>query len=84
MGSLITICTSASCITFSPAASLASTSTTAEECSASALHTPDKHDDKLDDSLAEAENGLNHHTGSDYACYDIILIIFITTSHKIY
>ncbi|KAJ8707129.1 hypothetical protein PYW08_011263 [Mythimna loreyi] len=47
----------------SPAASHASTSTTAEECSGSALHTPEKHDDKLDDTLPDSENGLNHHTG---------------------
>ncbi|XP_026742268.1 bromodomain adjacent to zinc finger domain protein 2B-like isoform X11 [Trichoplusia ni] len=46
----------------SPAASLASTSTTAEECSGSALHTPEKHDDKLDDTLPDNENGLNHHS----------------------
>lgn len=47
----------------SPAASLASTSTTAEECSGSVLHTPEKHDEKLEDTLADGENGLNHHTG---------------------
>ncbi|CAD0206625.1 unnamed protein product [Chrysodeixis includens] len=46
----------------SPAASLASTSTTAEECSGSALHTPEKHDDKMDDTLPDSENGLNHHS----------------------
>ncbi|XP_063835602.1 uncharacterized protein LOC135084795 [Ostrinia nubilalis] len=47
----------------SPAPSHASTSTTAEECSASALHTPEKAEcaDKLDETLAEPENGLNHH-----------------------
>uniref|UniRef100_A0A2H1W842 SFRICE_015710 n=1 Tax=Spodoptera frugiperda TaxID=7108 RepID=A0A2H1W842_SPOFR len=44
----------------SPAASHASTSTTAEECSGSALHTPEKHDDKLDDTLQDNENGINH------------------------
>ncbi|CAG4958104.1 unnamed protein product [Parnassius apollo] len=44
----------------SPAASQASTSTTAEECAASVLHTPEKHDDR-DEPLAEPENGLNHH-----------------------
>ncbi|CAK1593284.1 unnamed protein product [Parnassius mnemosyne] len=44
----------------SPAASQASTSTTAEECAASALHTPEKHDER-DEPLAEPENGLNHH-----------------------
>uniref|UniRef100_A0A2A4J0U6 Histone acetyltransferase n=1 Tax=Heliothis virescens TaxID=7102 RepID=A0A2A4J0U6_HELVI len=44
----------------SPAASVASTSTTAEECSGSALPS-DKHDDKLD--AHDAENGLNHCTG---------------------
>ncbi|KAM3955970.1 LOW QUALITY PROTEIN: uncharacterized protein ACR2FA_010081 [Aphomia sociella] len=53
----------------SPAASLASTSTTAEDSSASVLHTPEKADvaDKLDESIAEpvaeSENGLNHHPG---------------------
>ncbi|KAL0809669.1 hypothetical protein ABMA28_011189 [Loxostege sticticalis] len=47
----------------SPAPSHASTSTTAEECSASVLHTPEKAEcpDKLDEPLAEPENGLNHH-----------------------
>ncbi|XP_022816872.1 bromodomain adjacent to zinc finger domain protein 2B isoform X5 [Spodoptera litura] len=44
----------------SPAASHASTSTTAEECSGSALHTPEKHEDKLDDTLQDNENGINH------------------------
>nr|XP_049700157.1 uncharacterized protein LOC110373752 isoform X3 [Helicoverpa armigera] len=44
----------------SPAASVASTSTTAEECSGSALPS-DKHDDKIDSH--DAENGLNHCTG---------------------
>ncbi|CAB3241680.1 unnamed protein product [Arctia plantaginis] len=47
----------------SPAASHASTSTTAEECSGSVLHTPEKHEDKLDDTLPDSENGLNHHAG---------------------
>ncbi|XP_052754375.1 bromodomain adjacent to zinc finger domain protein 2B isoform X4 [Galleria mellonella] len=47
----------------SPAASHASTSTTAEECPPAVLSTPEKADgsDKLDESLAEPENGLNHH-----------------------
>ncbi|CAH0698004.1 unnamed protein product [Spodoptera exigua] len=44
----------------SPAASHASTSTTAEECSGSALHTPEKHDDKLEDTIQDNENGINH------------------------
>ncbi|XP_053621155.1 bromodomain adjacent to zinc finger domain protein 2B isoform X11 [Plodia interpunctella] len=42
----------------SPAPSHASTSTTAEESAASALHTPEKHDvEKMDD----VENGIDHH-----------------------
>ncbi|KAG6447292.1 hypothetical protein O3G_MSEX004836 [Manduca sexta] len=47
----------------SPAPSHASTSTTAEECAASVLHTPEKAEcpDKLDESITEPENGLNHH-----------------------
>ncbi|XP_072937483.1 uncharacterized protein [Epargyreus clarus] len=44
----------------SPAPSHASTSTTAEECAAS-RHTPDKEPEKLDEPLAEPENGLAHH-----------------------
>ncbi|KPI96552.1 Bromodomain adjacent to zinc finger domain protein 2B [Papilio xuthus] len=44
----------------SPAASQASTSTTAEECAPSVLHTPEKHDER-DETLTEPENGLNHH-----------------------
>ncbi|XP_059062491.1 bromodomain adjacent to zinc finger domain protein 2B-like [Achroia grisella] len=47
----------------SPAASLASTSTTAEECPPAVLNTPEKSDgaEKLDEPIAEPENGLNHH-----------------------
>ncbi|CAK1548954.1 unnamed protein product [Leptosia nina] len=43
----------------SPAPSHASTSTTAEECAPSVLHTPEKEHDKLDEPLVEHENGHN-------------------------
>ncbi|XP_049882484.1 bromodomain adjacent to zinc finger domain protein 2B-like isoform X4 [Pectinophora gossypiella] len=45
----------------SPAASHASTSTTAEECSASAMPTPEKAESDKMDEVASEENNLNHH-----------------------
>ncbi|CAH0404305.1 unnamed protein product [Chilo suppressalis] len=45
----------------SPAPSHASTSTTAEDCSATVLHTPEKTEPEKEEPAPEPENGLNHH-----------------------